>query len=61
MTKGELIKLLQEDKQPMDTEVEIYLECTNDDKGILGKITDLTYEKKFKALHLMGEYEEDDY
>ena len=61
MTKGELIKLLQEDKQPMDTEVEIYLECTNDDKGILAKVTDLTYEKKFKSLHLMGEYEEDEY
>ena len=61
LTKEQIIKMLQEDNKPMDTEVEIYLECTNNDSGIWGKITDLSYDKKSKLLYFNGEYEEDNY
>jgi hypothetical protein len=61
MTKGKLLRMLQEDKKPMDTEVQIYLQCTNDDKGILGNVTDVEWSKTFKSLILNGEYEESEY
>lgn len=61
MTKGELIKMLQDNQKPLDTPIEIYLACTNDDKGIVGTITGLDYAKNFQALHLEGTYEEDEF
>lgn len=61
MTKGELIKMLQDDPKPLDTPIEVYLECTNNDKGVLGTITGLDYAKDFQALHLEGTYAEDEY
>lgn len=59
MKKGELLKLLQEDTQPMDAEIEIYMECTNNDEGFWGAVTGLKYDKHTKSLHLTGEYEEE--
>lgn len=60
MTKGELIQLLQEDVSPLDTEVDIYLDCTNNDAGISGKLNDfIRYDEKFKTLSLYGDYEEE--
>lgn len=61
MKKAELIKLLQEDNRPMDAEVEIYLECMNNDEGMWGKVTGLKYDKKMKSLHLIGEYEQEEF
>lgn len=61
MTKGELIKILQDDPKTLDTPIEIYLECTNNDKSIIGSIVNVNFEKDFKALHLNGSYEEDEY
>ncbi|MFJ8528287.1 hypothetical protein [Bacillus sp. NPDC094106] len=58
MTKTELIEMLQHDNRPMDAEVEVYLECINNDTDIWGKITGLKYDKRLKSLHLTGEYEE---
>lgn len=58
LTKRQLIQMLEEDKRPMDSEVAIYLECTNDDKGILGTITNVEYSKTFNNLMVYGEYEE---
>ena len=51
--------MLQEDKTPMDTEVGIYLECMNNDCGIVGKITGVSFSKNF-GLKIEGEYEEDE-
>lgn len=61
MTKGDLIKMLQEDNSPLDIPINIYLECTNNDTGIYGEIEKLTYDKRFKKLNIIGEYEEDEY
>jgi hypothetical protein len=62
MTKEQLIKLLQEDKMPMNTPIQIYLDCTNDDKGILSiSVDELKYSKGFKSLMIFGTYEEDIY
>jgi hypothetical protein len=60
MTKGELIKLLQEDKMSMNTHIDIYLDCTNDDKGILAtSINEIKYNKAFKSLMIYCNYEEE--
>ena len=59
MKKDELIKLLQEDKQPMEAEIQIYMECTNNDEGFWGEVTGLKYDKRTKSLYLTGEYEEE--
>ena len=59
MTKGEILKILQEDKSPMNTEMEIYLECTNNDTGIWGRITGLSYFNN--KLGFDGDYEESEY
>jgi hypothetical protein len=62
MTKEQLIKLLQEDKSPIDTPVCVYLNCENDDKGIVGNIlTELEYSKNFECIMIYGTYEEDEY
>jgi len=61
MTKGELINILQKDNSSLDTPIIIYLECTNNDAGIYGKIEELTYNKRHKELHIIGTYEEDEY
>jgi len=61
MTKGELIDILQKDNSSLDTPVVIYLECTNNDTGIYGKIEELTYNNKYQELHIIGTYEEDEY
>lgn len=58
MKKIELIEMLQNDNRPMDVEVEVYLDCINNDTGIWARITGLTYDKKLKSLHFTGEYEE---
>lgn len=50
--------MLQNDNRPMDAEVEVYLDCMNNDTGIWARITGLTYDKKLKSLHFTGEYEE---
>jgi len=59
MTRGELIEILQSDNHPLDTPVNIYLECTNNDAGIYGNITGLFYDKRFKNLTLDGNYEQE--
>jgi hypothetical protein len=61
LTKGQLIKLLQDDKSPMDTPIGIYLECTNDDAGMSATaVRDAEYrtypDKKFV---IFGDYEYD--
>ncbi|MNC02572.1 hypothetical protein D3C81_1124830 [compost metagenome] len=61
MNKTDLIKILQEDTSPMDAEVSIYLDCTNNDCGIDGKITGVSFDKRFKQLIIEGDYEEDKY
>ena len=62
LIKRELIRLLQEDYSPMDTPINIYLECTNQDTGIwTEKINSIRYSQKDKCLILEGEYEEDEY
>jgi hypothetical protein len=61
MTKGQLLKLLQEDNSSMDTLININLECTNNDKCIFGEIIDLTYDKRFGTLTINGTYEEDEF
>jgi len=61
MTKGELINILQKDNSSLDTPIIIYLECTNNDIEIYGRIEELTYDKKHKELHIVGTYEEDEY
>jgi len=61
MTKGELIDMLQKDNSSLDTSIVIYLECTNNDTEIYGKIEELTYNKKHKELHIIGTYKEDEY
>lgn len=59
MTKEQLIKLLQEDKHPMNMPIRIYLDCENDDKGIVGNsITEVEYSKIFECLMIYGTYEE---
>lgn len=58
MKKMELIEILQNDKRPMDAEVEVYLECINNDTEIWGRITGVTYDERLKSLHFTGEYEE---
>jgi hypothetical protein len=61
ITKEELIKMLQDEPSPMNTPVSIYLECTNNDKGILGEsITEARYSKNFECVLLDGTYEEED-
>ena len=61
LTKEQLIKMLQEDKMPMNTPISIYLECTNNDNGIVGLSFDsVKYDKNFKSLLLVGTYEEED-
>lgn len=62
MTKGELMKALQENPQSMDTPIQVYLEATNDDKGVVSlTIESLAYSKHQKAIVLNGSYEEDEY
>lgn len=61
LTKGELLKLLQENKQAMDTPVQMYLEALNDDKGIVSEeVVRLEYSKQHKAILLLGTYEEEE-
>lgn len=61
MKKAQLIKLLQEDSTPDHADMSLYLECTNDDKGVWGNVTDLKWDKQSKTLMLIGEYEESEY
>lgn len=61
MTKGDLLKMLQEDNSPLDTPIRIYLECTNNDAGIYGEVVELTYDKRWNQLDINGTYEEDEY
>lgn len=59
MTKKELIDLLKNDNSPDDTPVSITLDCTNNDECIIGEITDVTFETRYKELTLNGTYEEE--
>lgn len=61
MTKEQLIKMLQEDKQPMDTEISIYLDCINNDISIVGSVNRIEWNENFKSLMILGEYEESEY
>jgi len=61
MTKRELIDILQKDKSSLDTPIIIYLECANNDTEIYGKIGELTYNKKYKELSIIGTYEENEF
>lgn len=63
LTKGELIRLLQEDKSPMDTPIGIYLECTNDDAGMSAtKVRTAEYRTyPSKEFVIFGDYEWDEY
>ncbi|TPF18012.1 hypothetical protein [Priestia megaterium] len=61
MTKGELIKLLQDDKSPTNTKVCVYLECENNDSEIVStKIANVKYDKSFKCLMIDGLYVEEE-
>lgn len=61
LTKEQLIKILQEDTSPMNTPVQIFLDCTNNDESIVGEISEqeIKYDKDFKCLFISGTYEED--
>lgn len=62
ITKEKLIKLLQEDSSPMSTPIGIYLNCINDDKGVISSsVNSLEYSKLFNCLLMEGTYEEDEY
>lgn len=61
MTKKELIKLLQNDKSPDNIQVNIYLECINNDTGIFAKLVGTNYDKRFKELTINGTYQECEY
>lgn len=58
MTKGELIKLLLDDKRPLDTKIDIYLECTNVEICTIGELTGITYDERYQKLTLDGKYED---
>lgn len=61
MTKGELIEMLKSDDKPMNTEIEVYLECLNDDAGQYGELDDMKFDKHTKKLTLTGTYELDEF
>jgi len=62
LSKAELIKMLQEDKSPMDTPIQVCLACTNNDENVISlSVTHIGYSKDFGCLFIEGTYEEDEF
>ena len=62
LTKGELIKMLQDDKSPMDTLIGVHLDCTNDDASMNAtNLTEANYCKFRKQFVIFGDYRFEEY